>query len=63
MSGLGSKKYLLVGVLVLATYLITESRGMVFSSADTKQTIPVGARSQKGYRTHGFWFVGYHGGK
>ena len=63
MSGFGSKLYLLVGVAILTFYLITESRGVVFWSADTTRTIPAGARSQKGYRSHGFWFVGYHGGK
>ena len=63
MKGLAAKIYLVAGTFILVTYLITESRGVVFSSADTKQMVPVGARSQKGYRTHGFWFVGYHGGK
>lgn len=58
-----TKLYMLAGAAVLAGYLVTETRGVVFGSSDKKATLPAEARSTRGYRTHGFWFIGYHGGK
>ena len=62
-SSLAGKLYLVAGACVLAFYMYTETRGVVFGSADTKRSVPPEAKSSRGYRTHGFWFVGYHGGK
>lgn len=58
-----TKIYLAVGSLIVAFYLFSESRGMIYGSSDTKSPIPTAAKSGRGYRAHGFWFVGYRGGK
>jgi len=62
MSGFWPKLYLLAGPLILVSYLYTETRGVVFGGADARQALPAEAKS-KGYRSPGFWFVGYQGGK
>lgn len=62
-SGLFAKLYLAAGVALLGSYLYTETRGVVFGSSDERASLPAEARSSRGYRAHGFWFVGYHGGK
>jgi hypothetical protein len=56
--------YLVFGALLLVFYLYSETRGLIYTSTDEKSAIPAGAAgSARGYRTHGFWFVGHHGGK
>lgn len=56
--------YLIFAALLLAGYVVTETRGVVFASAVDPQPLPPEVRSSKnGYRTHTFWHVGYTGGK
>ena len=61
--GWTSKLYLVIGSVLLVGYLASEARGMVYTGTDTKSAIPKGAKSSRGYRSHSFWFIGYHGGK
>lgn len=63
MGGLLSKLYWVVGSSLLAFYLISETRGVVYAGTDTRSAVPVEAKSRRGYRTHSFWFIGYRGGK
>jgi hypothetical protein len=64
MRGLGSKIYLVTGLFVLALYAIGESRGWVYFEDDQRAPLPTSVRaSPGGYRSHGFWYSGYQGGK
>lgn len=56
-----SKFYLVVGLVVLVGYLVTESRGVVFWPPDVRSAIVPGARPSGG-RTTGY-VGGYRGGK
>lgn len=61
-----SKLYSLIGAAILAGYLLTESRGIVFFSTDTKSAVPPGkaVKGSTGRRSRSFWYVGgYRGGK
>lgn len=58
-------RYLLFGLLVLAAYWVTVSRGIVYWNGDSEAS-PPGARagSGGGVRTRpSFWSTGYQGGK
>jgi len=58
-----TKFYGICGGLLVAGYVYSEWRGVSFSSNSTTRAIPKAAKSSRGYRSPGFWFVGYHGGK
>ncbi len=56
--------YVVLAAFILFGYAACESRGTVLASAEEKMSLPPDVKSTRGgYRTHGFWTVGYQGGK
>ena len=51
------------GAVLVMMFIYTEARGTVYFSAGVKKPIPKAAKSGRGYRSPGFWYTGYHGGK
>jgi hypothetical protein len=51
------------GAFLVAMFIYNESRGVVYFSTDSKRPFPNVAKSSRGYRSPGFWYTGYHGGK
>ena len=68
LSGLMSKFYLIVGGVMLFTYVSMELRGTIFSDTDRRPSA-YASRSSGGGRSGGggggifFWGSGYRGGK
>ena len=60
-----STRYLLFGLIVLAAYWLTVSRGIVYWNGDSDPTPPSArAGSGPGVRPRpSFWSTGYQGGK
>lgn len=59
-----SRFYLVFGLIILGGYAFAERRGMIFFESDQRAPIPASVRSSPGgYRSHGFWYSGYQGGK
>ncbi|MEE2904142.1 MAG: hypothetical protein VYC39_17580 [Myxococcota bacterium] len=52
-----------IGVLMVTLFLVNEWRGVVYSSSGSKKPIPAGIKSGRGYKSPGFWYTGYMGGK
>lgn len=58
-----AKLYLVIGLLLLGTYAVAESRGLDFNTTP-RRVMPGDVRqSPGGYRSFHFWHSGYHGGK
>lgn len=56
--------YLVLVVIILVGYAGCQVRGTVIASAQEEMPLPPEVKSTRGgYRTHGFWTVGYQGGK
>jgi hypothetical protein len=56
--------YLVLGISTLGFYAVSEARGVVYFERDQRTPIPPSVRSTPGgYRSHGFWYSGYQGGK
>ena len=51
------------GALLVMLFVYNGTSGVVFFSAGVKRPIPKAAKSGRGYRSPGFWYTGYHGGK
>jgi hypothetical protein len=58
------KLYFGIGAAVLGFYLVSEHRGTIYFESDQRAAIPASVRSSPGgYRSHGFWYSGFQGGK
>jgi len=55
--------YGICGGILVVMYLFNESRGVVYFTSTPTRPIPKAAKSSRGYRSPGFWYTGYHGGK
>lgn len=56
--------YGIFGAALLVLYLLAESTGYVLFEPGERSAVPPEVRGARaGYRTHGFWYGGYHGGK